>query len=207
MSDIAIAIAIAIAIGIGIVLTLSLTVSRGGRAQSIVDLPNVGGRSHLTLLSSYLTFDLINSLVAVVVSEFYFDLVPFMFDWAKVLVGLFFTCFAAVSLYKVFTGAAVTPEFGKAHGFRYILFSSLKNYGLWFDALLPIPLLIVFFAGVGFQLWQILTGMMLGYAGWYALLVVVSASKVVYQNLMWFAVTCMMVLIDCVLIGMLLFCN
>ncbi|MFH4284921.1 hypothetical protein WAJ30_21245, partial [Acinetobacter baumannii] len=67
-------------IAIGIVLTLSLTASRGGRAQSIVDLLYVGGRSHLTLLLSYLAFDLINSLVALVISEFYSYLVPFMLD-------------------------------------------------------------------------------------------------------------------------------
>ncbi|AQL39522.1 MULTISPECIES: hypothetical protein [Pseudomonas] len=192
-------------IAIGIVLTLSLTASRGGRAQSIVDLLYVGGRSHLTLLLSYLAFDLINSLVALVISEFYSYLVPFMLDWLKVLVCVFFTCFAAVNLYKVFAGAAVSPEFGEAHGFRYILASSLKNYGLWFDALFPIPLLIVFFARAGFQSWQILAGMMLGYVGWYTLLVGVTANKLAYQNLMWFAATCIMVLIDCVLIGMLLF--
>lgn len=192
---------------LGIVLTLSLTASPGGRAQSIVDLPYSGRGSHTALLSGYLAFDLINSLIALLVSRVYIDLAPLMFDWATVVGALFYVSFAAVSLYKAFMGAPVKPHFVVVHGFRCTITSSLTNYGLWFDALFPLPLLISLFEKTGAQPWVVLVGMMLGYGGWYFFLVGAMSNKTTPQNLKWLAATCIMVLIDCVLIGIMLCSN
>ncbi|RMV71088.1 hypothetical protein ALP05_200188 [Pseudomonas caricapapayae] len=191
---------------IGIFLILSLNSSPGGRAQSIVDLPCLGLKSHTILISGYLVFDLINSVVALIVSRVYLGLDPLVFDWATAVAVLFYVTFAAISLYKAFMGAPVKPHFGVSHGFPCIITRSLKNYGLWFDALFPLPLLISFFEKSGSQPWMVFAGMMLGYVGWYLFLVGAVSTEATSHNLMWFAATCIMVLIDCVLISMMLCC-
>lgn len=189
----------------GILLTLSLTASPGTRAQSIVDLPGADVRAHFTLLSGYLAVDLIYSLVALMVSRVYLYYSPLMFDWATGGIVIFLISFALVSIYNVFIGAPVRSEFHAGHGFCYILSRSLKSYGLWFDALFPVPVLIVFFGRAGYEPSFILVGMMLGYIGWYGLLVEAKTNKMPHQNLRGIAATCIMVFIDSVLICMLLF--